>query len=110
MLNLPEVNWVIGVPGETDDDVNEGIELILRNRKYIDRLANINPLILANGSVYWIDPEAHDIKFNQNKETLFKKYPTPANTWYSENPYIDANTRKKDFEHIVYSLYKNGFP
>jgi len=107
-----EVNWVIGVPGETDDDVNEGIELILRNRKYIDRLANINPLILANGSVYWIDPEAHDIKFNQSKETLFKKYPRalPANTWYSENPYIDANTRKKRFEHIVYSLYKNVFP
>ncbi len=107
-----EVNWVIGVPGETEDDVNEGIDLILRNRRYIDRLANINPLILANGSVYWIDPEAHNIKFNENKETLFKKYPRalPANTWYSENPYIDANTRKKRFEHIVYSLYKNGFP
>ncbi len=107
-----EVNWVIGVPGETEEDVEEGINLILRNKKYIGRLANINPLILANGGVYWINPEEHNIKFTQPKEELYKKFPRglPAELWYSENPFIDANVRKRRFEHIVVSLYRNGFP
>ena len=47
-----EVNWVIGVPGETEEDCEEGVEFILENQEYIGRVANINPLILVNGSVY----------------------------------------------------------
>ena len=66
-----EVNWVIGVPGETDADCDEGVDLILENQKYIGRLANINPLILVNGSVYWIDPERHGIRFRTSKEELY---------------------------------------
>jgi len=107
-----EVNWVIGVPGETDADVTEGIELILKNRGYIGRLANINPLILVNGGVYWIDPDAHGIKFRAPKEELYAKYPRaiPADMWYSVDPYIDAQVRKERFERIVLSLHEAGFP
>ena len=107
-----EVNWVIGVPGETEDDVNDGIDLILKNRKYIGRLANINPLILVNGGVYWIDPEAHNIKFREPKDQLYAKYPRalPADLWYSINPYIDAQVRKERFERIVLALHEAGFP
>lgn len=107
-----EVNWVIGVPGETDADVDEGIELILKNRQYIGRLANINPLILVNGGVYWIDPEAHNIKFRAPKEELYAKYPRaiPADFWYSESPYIDGQVRKARFEKIVLALHNAGFP
>lgn len=106
-----EVNWVIGVPGETDADVEEGIQLILKNRQYIGRLANINPLILVNGSVYWIDPEAHDIVFRQPREELYARYPRalPADQWYSMNPYIDAQVRKERFERIVVALHDAGF-
>ena len=107
-----EVNWVIGVPGETDEDVQEGIDLILKDRKYIGRLANINPLILVNGGVYWIDPDAHNIKFREPKEQLYAKYPRalPADSWYSVNPYIDARVRKERFERIVLALHDAGFP
>jgi radical SAM superfamily enzyme YgiQ (UPF0313 family) len=106
-----EINWVIGVPGETDRDVEEGIELILKNSKYIGRLANINPLILVNGSVYWIDPEAHNIVFNEPKEQIFAKYPRamPADQWHSTEPYIDAQVRKERFERIVIALHDAGF-
>lgn len=106
-----EVNWVIGVPGETDQDVQEGIELILRNSKYIGRLANINPLILVNGSVYWIEPEAHNIVFKEPKDQIYAKYPRalPADQWHSTNPYIDAQVRKERFERIVISLHDAGF-
>lgn len=106
-----EINWVIGVPGETDKDVEEGIELILENSKYIGRLANINPLILVNGSVYWIDPEAHNIVFKGDKEQVYAKYPRalPADQWHSTEPYIDAQVRKERFERIVIALYEAGF-
>ena len=106
-----EVNWVIGIPGETEEDIDEGVKLILDNRKYIGRLANINPLILVNGGVYWLDPEAHDIKFREDKDELYKKYPRslPANSWYSENPYIDAAVRQRRFEKVVTSLHKANF-
>jgi radical SAM superfamily enzyme YgiQ (UPF0313 family) len=106
-----EVNWVIGVPGETDQDVTEGIDLILRNSKYIGRLANINPLILVNGSVYWIDPEAHNIVFKEPKDQIYAKYPRalPADQWHSTSPYIDAQVRKARFERIVISLHDAGF-
>jgi radical SAM superfamily enzyme YgiQ (UPF0313 family) len=107
-----EVNWVIGVPGETEDDVMEGIDLILKNRKYIGRLANINPLILVNGGVYWIDPKGHNIRFREPKEELYAKYPRalPADSWYSVDPYIDAQVRKDRFERIVMALHDAGFP
>ncbi len=106
-----EINWVIGVPGETDQDVEEGIELILKTSKYIGRLANINPLILVNGSVYWIDPPAHNIVFPEPKEKMYEKYPRaiPADQWHSTEPYIDAQVRKERFERIVLALYDSGF-
>src|SRR5579871_3396310 len=106
-----EVNWVIGVPGETDADCEEGIELILENQKYIGRLANINPLILVNGSVYWLDPEQHGIRFRIPREELYAANPryVPAESWFSVNPYIDAQVRKERFERIVMRLHDAGF-
>ncbi|MCB2261352.1 MAG: B12-binding domain-containing radical SAM protein [Candidatus Thiosymbion ectosymbiont of Robbea hypermnestra] len=107
-----EVNWVIGVPGETDQDVDEGIKLIIRNQQYIGRLANINPLIMVNGSVYWIDPDRYKIVFREPKEKLYNEFPRamPADKWYSTEPYIDAQVRKERFEKIVIALYDAGFP
>jgi radical SAM superfamily enzyme YgiQ (UPF0313 family) len=107
-----EVNWVIGVPGETDADCDEGVGLILENQAYIGRLANINPLILVTGSVYWIDPDSHGIKFREPFEQLRQKYPRalPADVWHSVDPFIDAQVRKARFERIVLSLHDAGFP
>lgn len=107
-----EVNWVIGIPGETDADVEESIDLILKNQPYIGRLANINPLILVNGGVYWLEPEAHGIVLHAPKDELYAKYPRaiPADMWHSVNPYIDATVRRKRFEYIVRRLHSAGFP
>lgn len=107
-----EVNWVIGVPGETDQDIEEGIQLILQNQKYIGRVANINPLIMVNGSVYWIDPDRHNIVFREPKEKLYHEFPRamPADKWYSTEPYIDSQVRKERFEKVVLSLHDSGFP
>jgi radical SAM superfamily enzyme YgiQ (UPF0313 family) len=107
-----EVNWVIGVPGETDADVEEGIEFILENKPYIGRLANINPLILVNGGVYWLEPDKHNIHFRETQEELYARFPRaiPAHLWYSTQPYIDQHVRKARFERIVLALHEGGFP
>ena len=106
-----EVNYVIGVPGETEEDVQESIDFFVRCRPYIGRLANINPLILSNGSVYWIEPEKHSIQFREPQEALYKKYPRalPATLWYSTEPYIDEKVRKARFEQTIVALNENGF-
>jgi radical SAM superfamily enzyme YgiQ (UPF0313 family) len=106
-----EVNWVLGIPGETEADIEEGIELILRNKPYIGRLANLNPLILVTGGVYWMEPEKHNIVFRGNKEELYNKYPRaiPANLWYSTDPYIDEHVRKQRFERVVLALHEGHF-
>lgn len=106
-----EVNYVIGVPGETEENVQESIDLLIKCRPYIGRMANINPLILSNGSVYWIEPEKHNIHFREPKEELYKKFPRalPATLWYSTEPYIDEKVRKAWFEETVVALNDNGF-
>ena len=107
-----EVNWVIGVPGETEEDIDESIELILECREWISRLANINTLALANGSVYWLDPESHGIKFHGDKDEIYKQHcrGLPPTIWYSENPHIDHDVREARFNRTVRTLYDQGFP
>jgi radical SAM superfamily enzyme YgiQ (UPF0313 family) len=106
-----EVNWVIGVPGETDEDVTEGIAFVLENTQYIGRLANINPLILVNGGVYWLEPDKHHIVFREPREELYATFARaiPAHLWYSTDPYIDELIRKERFERIIVALHDGGF-
>jgi hypothetical protein len=106
-----EVNTVIGVPSETEEDIDRSIELMIRCKPYIGRIANINPLMLVIGSVYWEDPEKFKIRFRGHKEELFETYPNliPADLWYSEEPYIDQEVRLARFQRIVKALHDNGF-
>jgi hypothetical protein len=68
-------------------------------------------LILVNGSVYWIDPESHNIKFYGDPKEIFEnndRY-VPSSLWFSEEPFIDAGVRKTRFENIIVSLMDGGF-
>jgi radical SAM superfamily enzyme YgiQ (UPF0313 family) len=106
-----EVNWVIGVPGETEADIDEGIAFLIENREHIGRLENLNPLILVSGGVYWLEPEKHNIHFRQSQEELYRTNPRaiPAQMWYSTEPYIDQNVRKDRFNRIVLALHAAKF-
>ncbi|MBI5888090.1 MAG: radical SAM protein [Deltaproteobacteria bacterium] len=106
-----EVNIVLGVPGETDDDITQSIELIEASKPYIGRVANINPLMLMSGSVYWESPEEHGIRFRGDKQEILTKHQhmVPDNMWFSENPYIDEKVRRQRFERVVMELHKRGF-
>lgn len=105
-----EVNSVIGVPGETEEDVDKSIEFIIQNKKYIDSVANFNSLHLQHGSEYWNDPEKYGICFRSDKKELYKNHPTHITEefWYSVNPYIDGEVRSQRFIKTATALYENG--
>jgi len=104
------VNIVIGVPGETEEDVKESIDNILKNGKYIDVFGTIEPLILGHGSEYYKNLERYNIHFRGDKEEIYGKYieAIPSELWYSTEPYIDHETRLNRLKTICTALYENG--
>ena len=107
---LPVVNIVIGVPGETEKDIDDTIAFLSENKNIFLRVHNINICHLMENSVYWHEPEKHDIYFHGNKDELYKKYyfGIPDHLWYSVNPYIDKAVRAGRMLRLVEGLQKAG--
>jgi SAM-dependent methyltransferase len=107
-----EVNLVIGVPGETEEDIDETIDFFGELKNTIGRLAYINPLMLFRGSEYWEHPERFGIVFRSDKEELYRTYPVavPDHEWYSTDPYIDRDIRYTRLKRVVIALRKMGVP
>ncbi|MEK6791521.1 MAG: radical SAM protein [Deltaproteobacteria bacterium] len=105
-----EINIVVGIPGETEADIDETIEFIVGMKQWIGRVAFINALMLFRGSEYWEDPEAFGIRFNTPKDELYRRFPVaiPDWAWYSENPAIVAQTRYDRYRRVATALKANG--
>lgn len=102
-----EVNAVIGVPGETEEDIDQSADFLIENKDYIGRVAYINPLMLFVSSVYYNEPEKFGIKFYEPKEELYAKHTVtlPNDAWYSEAPFIDYDIRRSRMKRLVSRLY-----
>lgn len=102
------VNMVLGVPGETEDDISEMIANIVYCKDYIFSVDTVSTLILAGGSEYYRNPDQHKIYFRGNKEDIYKNHPyfIPTDLWYSEDPYIDQEVRVRRLNKICIALYK----
>lgn len=100
------VNIVIGIPGETEADVDEMIQNLLECKDDYDMLSQVNTLILAGGSHYFKFPEQHNIRFRGDRKKIYQKNPyfIPVDLWYSENPYIDQEIRIKRVDRILNEL------
>ncbi|HEY9839081.1 MAG: radical SAM protein [Candidatus Sericytochromatia bacterium] len=103
-------NVVIGVPGETEEDIQEMVENIARLSPYINSIENINTLMLVNGGVYYEHPEQFKIRFRGDKDEIYKKYPRmiPNDLWYSEEPYIDQEVRRQRLARLCSTLHRKG--
>ena len=97
------INLVIGIPGETEADIDETIANIIRNRDKFDLIENLNTLILTTASVYWTDPAKYGIVLQGDKDELELKYPIviPTSLWHSEGPFIDQEVRRLRLERIL---------
>ncbi len=106
------VNMVIGVPGETEADVDEAIENIIRCKPYITLFQNFNTLILGYGSDYYQWPGKYGIKFTESAIELYRRHPTaiPVDSWFSTAPYIDGEVRKARLQRIYSRLSEAGIP
>ena len=104
------VNMVMGIPGETDADIDEMIANIVRCKNYIDMLEGVNTLILAAGSEYYMNPDKYNIRFRGDKNDIYQNHPhyVPTELWYSEDPYIDQKVRVRRLDKICTELYKQG--
>ncbi len=107
---LVNVNMVIGVPGEIEEDVREAVDNILKCRRYIHCVQNLNILILAAGSEYYKNPERYNIHFRGEKRELYKGHPyfIPPDLWYSVNPYIDHEIRVDRLKRTYIALAAGG--
>ncbi|MBF0511048.1 MAG: radical SAM protein [Candidatus Omnitrophica bacterium] len=104
------VNVVIGVPGETQEDVDEAINNMIACGKYISVIESFNTLLLICGSEYHRNPEKYKIHFRKDKQEIYKTYVhyVPTELWYSEDPYIDQEVRMRRMERIISKLHANG--
>lgn len=104
------VNVVVGVPGETEQDIEDSIRFIVDRRDLIFSVFNISPFYLVHGSVYWQEPEKHNIHFLGDKDALYGKYfhGIPDRYWYSSDPYIDAAVRRKRAYRMIMTLKAAG--
>ena len=104
------INIILGVPGETEDDIDASIEYLVNCKDYYDVVEGINTLILGAGSEYYNNPEKYNIRFRGDKKEIYRKNPYYIHTdlWYSEEPYIDQEVRVKRLEKICNELYKQG--
>ena len=103
-------NVLIGVPGETDEDIEETIDNIISCKNYISEMTAFNVLILAAGSKYYKNPELYNIHFRGDQKQIYLDNPhcIPPALWYSKNPYIDHIIRLKRLKKIIEELKKNN--
>lgn len=97
------INLVIGIPGETESDIDETIHNMIKNKDNFDAIENLNTLILSTGGLYRENPEKHNIKFRMDIKEIDRLCPKmiPPNLWYSVNPYIDQEIRVDRLRRIV---------
>ena len=101
---------MLGVPGETEEDVDEMIRNIVACKQLLQSVESLNTLILAGGSDYLRNPDAHKIRFRGDKETILREHPyyVPPELWYSEDPYIDQDVRMRRLDRICVALCSSG--
>jgi len=104
------MNLVIGIPHETEQDIDETIDNIIKNKKYIEGIENLNPIILSTGSIYWETPEKFGIHFRKDKDLIYRENvkKIPYDDWYSTEPYIDQDIRLDRVNRIVKAAQQAG--
>lgn len=104
------INLVLGIPGETEEDIDETIDNMIRCKHLYGQIENINSLILTKRSVYWEQLEKFPITLREPKQELADRYSLviPSDLWYSTEPYIDQEVRRKRVERLVDAARQNN--
>jgi hypothetical protein len=109
---VTDVNVVVGVPGETEHDIDESIANLIRLRSDFNAVEYMNPLFLRAGCEYFRDAEQYQIHFHTDRDTILRKHGcmVPPELWHSEDPYIDQQVRLQRIARICAAMKANGLP
>jgi hypothetical protein len=109
---VADVNMVVGVPGETEQDIDESIANLIRCRPYINAVEYINPLFLRAGCEYFRNADRYHIRFHVDRDQLLREHGCmlPPELWHSEDPYIDQEVRLRRIERVCAALKANDVP
>ncbi|MEW5775148.1 MAG: radical SAM protein [Thermodesulfobacteriota bacterium] len=106
------VNVIIGIPGETEEDMDELAANFAIAREHVDIVESINLLILSGGSEYYLHPEKYNIVFKKDKEEIYREFPywIPHDLWYCYEPFADIATRQARLVKLVGMLQERNVP
>lgn len=104
------VNIVIGVPGETEQDMDQTIANVLSLRDTFRTVENIHSLMLSAGSAFYQRPEEFGIHFRGDREQIYRQHPAriPDELWYSADPHIDHEVRRQRLDRLCVALHEAG--
>lgn len=104
-------NLVVGIPGETEEDVEETIENIVRCKDLPVAIEYVNPLSLRVACEYFRNAEKYKICFPAGKEAAGHRGDyVPEDLWYSEEPFIDQALRTERLLRICREIRRRGVP
>ncbi len=85
---LCSVNMVLGVPGETEEDIEESYQNIVRLKPYINMFETLGMLRVASGSEYYENPDKFKIRFRGDREEIYPLVNQLLDVWKRTSPGI----------------------
>lgn len=71
---------IAGMPGETDEDIEETVAMLHRLRPWVDQMY-LNPFSLITGSMMHKNPEKYGLKNVRPVATIFQRNPDQVYSW-----------------------------
>lgn len=87
------IEMIAGLPHEKDEDVEDSIEFLKRNRPFIDQVY-LNPFSLITGSLYYKKPEQYGIKNIKPIRTIFDSKPDNIHSWIQRYTFDEVDGLK----------------
>jgi len=92
------INIIVGFPGETEDEFNDTVEFLRKNKDYIDEVTNVSGCVLFSESEMGHNRDKFGIKLREGADTLL----------FEDNSGINPEARKSRVERMLQAISDMG--